>query len=59
MAADALAGSGGTLGGVADRWELLRGDDGCETGSLFISGMAGGCSLVWLPPERMTTGRCC
>ena len=42
--------------GVADRWDLMPGDDRYETGSLFVSGMAGGCSVVWLPPERTTTG---
>jgi hypothetical protein len=41
---------------VPDRWELASGDDRHETGSLFVSGMAGGCSVVWLPAERTTVG---
>jgi hypothetical protein len=42
--------------GVAGRWELMPSDDRYDIGSLFVSGMAGGCSAVWLPPERTTTG---
>ena len=42
--------------GVADRWHVTAGDDQYETASLFVSGAGGGCSVVWLPPDRTTTG---
>jgi hypothetical protein len=34
----------------------MPGDNRYETGSLLVSGLPGGCSVVWLPPERTTTG---
>jgi hypothetical protein len=46
----------GRPAGVADRWNLEPGDNRYETGQLFISGMSGGCSVVWLPPEHTSTG---
>lgn len=42
--------------GVADRWNLEPGDNTYETGSLFLSGIRGGCSVVWLPPDHVTAG---
>jgi len=59
MAEDALAELEERVAGVADRWNLPFVDNGYEAASLFVSGLAGGCSVVWVPPEQTTTASLC
>jgi hypothetical protein len=56
VAADALARAGRACGRRGRPAELPADDNGYETASLFVSGMAGGCSVVWLPADSFIAG---